>query len=376
MKEELRFETRAVHAGRKADAATGAVAQPIYLSTTFEREADGSFPSGYIYSRSANPNRAALEACLCSLEGGAAAIAFASGSAATMSVFQALAPGAHVIAPEDVYYGTKLQLQDLFARWGLEASFLDLSDLDAVQAALRPNTQLVWIETPSNPLMKITDIAAVSAIAHQAGARVIVDSTWATPLLQSPFLLGADLILHSSTKYLGGHSDVLGGVLVANAEDEFTARIRTLQGAGGAVPSPFDCWLVLRGIQTLPWRMRAHSDNAARVAAYLHGHPRVERVFYPGLADHPGHEVAARQMKGFGGMLSVQIAGGAEAAMNVAANVQIFTRATSLGGTESLLEHRASIEGPHSQTPRNLLRVSVGLEHADDLIADLEQALG
>ncbi|ARU63819.1 cystathionine gamma-synthase [Tumebacillus avium] len=371
----MKFETRAVHAGRTADPATGAVAQPIYLSTTFEREADGSFPAGYVYSRSANPNRAALETCMSSLEEGASAIAFASGSAATMSVFQALSPGAHVIAPEDVYYGTKLQLQDIFARWGLQASFIDMSDLEALKAACRPNTELVWIETPSNPLLKITDISAVAAIAHEAGARVVVDNTWATPLLQSPFELGADLIMHSSTKYLGGHSDVLGGVLVAKVEDDFTRSIRALQGAGGAVPSPFDCWLVLRGIQTLPWRMRAHSDNAGRVAQFLQEHPRVERVFYPGLPEHPGHEIAAGQMKGFGGMLSVQITGGADAAMSVAARVQIFTRATSLGGTESLLEHRASIEGPASKTPPNLLRVSVGLEHADDLIADLEQAL-
>jgi cystathionine gamma-synthase len=371
----MKIETLAVHAGHSADAATGAVTPPIYLSTTFQREADGSYPQGYVYSRSENPNREALERCLCALEGGAAAAAFSSGSAATMSVFQALSPGDHVIAPNDAYYGTAQLLREIFIRWGLEVSFVDMTDLDAVRQAGRPNTRLIWVESPSNPLLRVSDIAEIAGIAHRAGARCACDSTWATPVLQHPLELGADLVMHATTKYLGGHSDVLGGVLVSRSEDELFRRIRKIQGTGGSVPSPFECWLVLRGIRTLPYRMRAHSENAMRVARFLHRHPKVEAVLYPGLHDHPGHEIAARQMDLFGGMLSVQVSGGQQTAMAVASRVRIFTRATSLGGTESLLEHRASIEGPGTHTPQNLLRLSIGLEHPDDLIEDLAQAL-
>ena len=372
----MRFETLAVHAGSGADPTTGAVTPPIHLSTTFERGADGEFPRGYIYSRSGNPNRAALERSLCALEDGAAAATFASGSAATMAIFQALAPGDHVIAPNDAYHGTGTLLREIFTPWGLEASFVDMTDPTLVERAVRPSTRLIWVETPSNPLLKVTDIARVAAIARAAGARCAVDNTWASPVLQRPLALGADLTMHATTKYLGGHSDVLGGAVVVREADEFFERRRLIQTAGGAVPSPFECWLVLRGIRTLPLRVRAQSENAMAVATFLGSHPAVETVHYPGLEWHPGHTVAARQMTAHGGMLSMQVRGGRAAAMAVAARVQLFTRATSLGGTESLIEHRASVEGPGTQTPENLLRLSIGLEHPDDLIEDLRQALG
>lgn len=370
----MRPETVAVHAGRRVDPATGAVAQPIHMTTTFERDPDGSFPRGHLYARNSNPTRAALEQCLSDLEGGAAGAAFGSGSAATAAVFQALAPGDHVIAPSDAYHGTRRLLRETFGPWGLETSFVDMTDPAAVAAALRPRTRLIWIETPSNPLWKVTDIARIVEIARRAGARSVCDNA-AAPVIQRPLALGADIAMYATTKYLGGHGDVMGGALVARADDDFFQRIRKVQAAAGAVPSPFDCWLVLRGIQTLPWRMRAHSDNAARVATFLAAHPRVEVVHYPGLATHPAHDVAARQMTGFGGMLSLQVRGGRDDAMAVAAKVRLFTRATSYGGTESLIEHRASIEGAGTRTPANLLRVSVGLEHPDDLIEDLAQAL-
>lgn len=373
--ESLHLETIAVHAGRAVDPATGAVMPPIHLSTTFERQPDGSYTDGFVYSRSENPNRRALERCLAELEGGAAAAAFSSGQAATSSVLLALGAGDHVILPDDLYFGTQQLALDILARFGLEASMVDMTDLDQVRAAVRPNTRLIWVETPSNPLLKITDIAAVAEIAHAAGALCAVDNTWPSPLGQRPLQLGADFAMHSTTKYLGGHSDILGGTIVAREEGDFFARIRTNQTIGGAVPSPFDCWLLLRSIRTLPYRMRAHSAAAMRVAEFLVDHPRVAAVHYPGLPSHPGHEIAARQMLSYGGMLSIQIEGGMEAAMEVAARVRLFTRATSLGGVESLIEHRASVEGPASKTPANLLRVSVGLEHPDDLIADLAQAL-
>ena len=375
----MRFETLAIHADHEADPATGAVTPPLHLSTTFERQADGSYPHGYIYTRTENPTRAALERLLATLEGGAEGVAeaaaFASGLAATSAVFQSLAPGDHVLAPSDVYHGTAKLLRTVFGPWGLSVDFVDMSDLAAVEVALRPNTRLVWVETPSNPLLKISDVARISALAHGVGAAVAADNTWATPVAQRPLALGADLIVHSTTKYLGGHSDTLGGAVIARVGDERFARIRQIQGSVGAVLSPFDCWLTLRGVRTLAYRMRGHTEHALAVARFLAQHPAVEAVHYPGLPENPGHELAARQMSLFGGMLSVQTHGGADAALAVAAHVRIFTRATSLGGVESLIEHRASIEGPESRTPQNLLRVSVGLEHPDDLIEDLDQAL-
>jgi cystathionine gamma-synthase len=371
----MKLETIAVHAGHEVDAATGAVVPAIHLSTTFERAPDGSYPRGHLYSRNSNPNRAALEAALAALEGGAAAAAFASGSAATSAVFQALAPGDHVVAPADAYHGTLRLLRETFTRWGLATTFVDMTEPGRVAEAVRPATKLVWVETPSNPLWKVVDVGAIAEIARRAGALLVCDNTTATPVLQSPFRLGADLILHATTKFLNGHGDVMGGAVVARDPAGLFERVRAVQASGGAVPSPFDCWLTLRGIRTLPLRVRAHSAHAQRVAEFLTRHPRVEAVHYPGLATHPGHAVAARQMSGFGGMLSFEVRGGREAAMAVAARVRLVTRATSFGGTESLIEHRASIEGPESRTPEGLLRLSVGLEHPDDLIADLDQAL-
>lgn len=371
----MRIETLAVRAGHSVDPSTGAVTPPIHLSTTFEREHDGSYRAGHIYSRTSNPNRDALETALTSLEGGAAAIAYASGSAATLAVFQSLAPGDHVIAPEDAYYGTLRQLREIFVGWGLQCDVADMTDLDDVERKLRPNTKVVWVETPSNPLVRVVDIARLVELAHGAGARCVVDNTWATPVLQHPLALGADVVMHSTTKYLGGHSDLLGGALVARLDDDFVERLRLMQKVGGAVPSAFDCWLLLRGIRTLPWRMRAHCDNAMQVARFLESHGAIEAVHYPGLESHAGHDIAARQMSGFGGMMSIQLRGGETAAIGLSNRLALFTRATSLGGTESLIEHRASVEGPTTLAPLNLLRVSIGLEHPDDLIADLERAL-
>ena len=379
----MKIETLAVHAGHTIDPATGAVSSPIHLSTTFERDAEGTYSRGFMYTRNNNPNRQALEQGISALEGGAAAAAFASGTGASMSIFQALAPGDHVLAHVDAYYGTSRLLREMFLRWGLDVSFVDMSDLRAVEKALRSKTKLAWMETPSNPLLKIVDLAAVAQIAHGVGAICVCDNTWA-PTLQCPFELGADLILHSTTKYFGGHCDVLGGIVVAKIENDLFQRIRSIQYEGGAVPSPFDCWLILRGMRTLPWRMRAHSENAMKVADFLCRHPKVARVHYPGLKSHPGHETAAKQMsihstgaqdKLFGGMLSLEVKDGRDAAISVAAKTKIFTRATSLGGVESLIEHRASIEGAGTTSPEGLLRLSIGLENADDLIEDLDQAL-
>jgi cystathionine gamma-synthase len=371
----MRIETVAVHAGTRVDPGTGAVAPPIHPSTTFERDPDGAYPRGFLYSRNSSPNRVALEECLAALEGGEDSAAFASASAATSAIFLALAPGDHVVAPTDAYHGTLRLLRETFARWGLDTTFVDMTDAGAVRGAVRPTTRLVWVETPSNPLWKVADIVAIGEIARRAGALYVCDNTTATPVLQSPLKLGADLALHATTKYLGGHGDVLGGAVVTRTRDAVFERIRAVQASGGAVPSPFDCWLVRRGIRTLPYRVRAHSENALRVATFLHGHAAVEAVHYPGLPTHPAHDVARRQMTAFGGMVSVQVRGDQARAMAVAAKLRVFTRATSFGGTESLVEHRASIEGAGTRTPPNLLRVSVGLEHPDDLIEDLAQAL-
>jgi cystathionine gamma-synthase len=372
----MRIETLAVHAGHAVDPTTGAVTMPIHLSSTFEREPDGSFRAGHVYARTSNPTRQALESSLAQLEGGAAAIAYGSGSAATLAVFQALAPGDHVLVPDDVYYGTLRQLREIFGVWGLEADQVDMTDLVAVRRAIRPSTRVVWVETPSNPLVRIVDVVRLVELAHAAGARCVVDNTWATPVLQNPLALGADVVMHSTTKYLGGHSDLLGGALIARADDDFVARLRLMQQLGGAIPSPFDCWLLLRGIRTLPWRMRAHCANALAVATFLASHEKIEAVHYPGLPTHAGHEIAARQMRDFGGMLSIQVGSGADEAMAFTARLKLFTRATSLGGPESLIEHRASVEGAATKAPANLLRISIGLEHPDDLIEDLRQALG
>ena len=372
----MRFETLCVHAGTGPDQVTGAVAPPIHLSTTFERDADGEFRRGFKYARDLNPTRQALERAMAAVEGGAAALAFASGQAATSAVFQALRPGDHVILPDAVYYGTPKLVQDLFVPWGLSCSTVRMDDLDAVRAAIRAETRLIWVETPSNPLLTITDIAGIVAIGRDAGARVAVDNTWATPVGQRPIELGADIAMHASTKYLGGHSDVMGGLLVAREDDEFFARVRSIQATAGGIAAPFDSWLILRGLKTLPRRVRAQTENARAVTSFLASHPRVSAVHYSGLASHAGHAIAARQMRLFGGMASFEVRGGRADAMGVASRCRVFTRATSLGGAESLIEHRASIEGPTTRAPEGLLRISLGLEHPDDLVEDLSEALG
>jgi cystathionine gamma-synthase len=371
----MKIETKAIHAGRIIDPATGAVTPPIHLSTTFEREPDGRYPTGFEYIRDGNPNRDGLETCIAALEEGTAAAAFASGSVATMVIFQTLSPGYHVIAPDDLYFGVRQMLNEHFVPWGLNVSFVDMTDLRAVEQAVRAETKLILAESPSNPMIKIMDIKRIAAIARQAGAPFVCDNTMATPVLQQPLALGADFVVHSATKYLGGHSDTMCGLVVAKEDSEMFRRIRKMQKVGGAVASPFTCWLTLRGIQTLPCRMRAHSENALKVATFLSQHPKIESVFYPGLMANPGHEVASRQMSQYGGMMSILVRGKRDEAMAVAARVNVFTRATSFGGPHSFIEHRASVEAPGTRTPENLLRLSIGLEHIDDLIDDLVQAI-
>jgi cystathionine gamma-synthase len=371
----MKIETLAVHAAHEPDPATGAISPPIHLSTTFERAEDGSYPGGYVYGRSSNPNRAQLEAALAELEGGAAAAAFASGLAAIHSIFQALQTGDHAIVSADIYHGTRALLQNVMQRWGLQISFVSFEDTRQVKAALQKNTRLVYVETPSNPLLKIIDLAEAAAFAHAAGAKLVVDNTWATPVLQRPLDLSADLSVHSSTKYFGGHSDVTGGAVIAREDDDFFRRIREVQNLVGGVPSPFDCWFIRRGLATLPLRVLTQSKSAQQIAEFLVSHSAVSQVYYPGLPNHPGHNIAKNQMSTFGGMLSFQVKMGEAASRKVASGTKLFQQATSLGGVESLVEHRASVEGPQTTTPRDLLRVSVGIEHVDDLIADLDQAL-
>jgi cystathionine gamma-synthase len=371
----MRLETICVHAGSAPDPVTGALTPPISLATTFERDPDGEFRRGFKYARDLNPTRQAMELAMAAVEGGAAALAFASGQAATAAVFQALSPGDHVILPDSVYYGTPKLVNEMFVPWGLRATVVPMNDLAAVGEALQHTTRLIWIETPSNPLLTVTDIAGIVAIARQAGARVAVDNTWATPVGQRPLELGADIAMHASTKYLGGHSDVMGGVLVARDDDDFFARVRNIQHTAGAIASPFDAWLVHRGLKTLVWRVKAQTQNAIAVTNFLTRHRNVSVVHYPGLTSHPGHEIAARQMRLFGGMASFEIRGGRAEAFETAAKCRVFTRATSLGGAESLIEHRASIEGAATRAPEGLLRLSIGLENADDLIEDLDRAL-
>ena len=371
----MHLETLAVHAGRGIDPATGAVTPPIHLSTTFERSPTGTYPLGYSYSREENPNRNDLEACLAALEGGKESLAFASGLAVLTAVIQGLEPNDHVVAGDDVYYGLRIVVHQVFGKWPFDVTYADMADLAALKAAIRPTTRLIWFETPSNPLMKLADLRAVAAISRQANAISICDATFTSPIVQRPLDCGVDMVMHSTTKYIGGHSDVVGGALITRHDNYLFERARKSQKYGGAVPSPFDCWLTLRGVSTLPCRMRAHCENAALLAAYLEAHPVVESVHYPGLASHAQHGLATAQMTGFGGMLSFQLKGGRDKAMAVAAAVRLITRATSLGGTHTLIEHRASVEGPQTKTPQNLLRLSVGLENSEDLIRDLEQAL-
>lgn len=370
-----RLETLAVHAGAEPDPQTGAVAPPIHLSTTFQHGPAAERVAGYEYQREGNPTQDRLETALAALEGGAAALAYASGMAAISGLLEALSPGAHVLLPDDCYSGTRYLATGFLPQRGVSARFVDMSDLDAVHAACSPAPALLWVETPSNPLMKICDIAALAGIAQAHGAILCCDNTFATPVLQQPLALGADVVMHSTTKYFGGHSDVLGGALVFARRDALFDTVAHRRHITGGVLSPFSAWLTLRGCRSLPARMAMHCANARALAEYLASHPAVERVNWPGLASHPGHAVARAQMRDFGAMLSVHLRGGREAALRVAGKLRLFTNATSLGGCESLVEHRASVEGQKPVSPQDLLRLSVGLEHADDLVADWAQAL-
>jgi cystathionine gamma-synthase len=359
------------------DETTRAITPPIHVSSTFIRDPDNQYRSGRGYARADNPSYDQAEAVIAHLERGHAAALFASGMAAATAVFQALAPGDHVLAPNVMYWSLRSWLRGFATEWGLQVEFIEMTDPNALEAALRPGrTRLVWIETPANPLWSVTDIAASVALAHQAGARVAVDSTAATPVLTRPLELGADLVMHAATKYLNGHSDVVAGVLVTREDDPHWKRVRALRVQLGAVPGSFEAWLLLRGLRTLVLRVQAASSSAQRIAEHFARHPHVQAVLYPGLPGSPGHAVAVRQMQGgFGGMLSIRVRGGEAAAIATAAQVGLWKRATSLGGCESLIEHRASVEGAGTPAPADLLRLSVGIEHADDLIADLEQAL-
>lgn len=371
----MKLETLSVHVGREVDETTGAVAPPVHLSTTFERDVGGEYSRGFSYTRPDNPSRRALEQCIAALEGGADATAYASGSAASLAVFSLLRPGDHVVAPIEAYHGTAKQLRDIVGPMGVRYDFIDMTNIDTVRAALTDQTRLVWVETPSNPMLNLSDIETIAELGHGRGALVCVDNTFATPIWQRPFDHGADIVMHSSTKYFGGHSDVMGGAVVTRDRGGLSEKLRDYQATAGGVPSGFDCWLLRRSLATLSCRVRAQTETAEKLARHLSTHKGVERVFYPGLERHPGHAIARKQMSGFGAMLSFCVKGGRDEAFAVAARLKLFTRATSLGGVESLIEHRASVEGPHTVTPQNLLRVSVGLEHADDLLADLDEAL-
>jgi cystathionine gamma-synthase len=372
------FETRAIHAGQDPEALYGSVNVPIYQTSTYAQDAVG-VPKRWDYGRGGNPTREAFEIALAALEGGTRGFAFASGMAAETTLLLTLRPGDHVILADDVYGGTYRLLANVLSGWGLESTTVDLADAATLERAFRPTTKLVWIETPSNPMLKIVDLAAVGATAHRAGARVVVDNTFATPALQRPLAFGADAVVHSVTKYLGGHSDLIGGAIVTS-DAEWIERLGFLTNAVGAVPGPMDCYLALRGLKTLAVRMRAHCENARAIAAFLAGHPKVTAVHYPGLAAHPGHGIAARQMSDFGGMVSFEVASDEEA-LDLVTRTELFFLAESLGGVESLIEipgpmTHASVAGSPLEAPGNLIRLSVGIEHPDDLIADLSRALG
>ncbi len=371
-----RFETLAVHAGGAPDPQTGSIAPPLHLSTTYVHGPEAERIHGFMYIRDSNPTQERLEAALAAIEGGETALAFASGMAAATACVQALPAGCHVLMADDGYYDLRTVVREFLPAWGGEATLVDMTNLDAVRRAVRPNTRLLVTESPSNPLMKVADLAELAQVAHGADALLTVDSTFAPPALQRPLELGADVVLHSTTKYLGGHSDVQGGALVFARRSPFFERLLHVRHVLGAVASPFNSWLVLRGLRTLAVRMERHCANAMALARALAEHPGVEAVHYPGLESDPGHGVASRQMRAFGGMLSFRVRGGRAAAVAMLKRLELLSVATSLGGTETLIEHRASSEGPTTTSPQNLLRVSVGLEHADDLIADLKQALG
>ena len=370
------FGTRCVHAANAPDLNTGAIVQPLHLATTFERDADGGYPRGFRYGREGTPNRTALEACVAELEGGVAAVAFSSGLAANLAILEQLSSGDHVVASREGYHGTHRQLREIVARRGVTVEFIDATDTAELKRAVNSRTRLVWLESPANPMLSITDLARAAEIAHARGAMVVCDSTFATPYCQRPIEAGVDVVIHSGTKYFGGHSDVMSGFAIVGTDRELAARVLEWQSLAGAVLAPFDCWLLRRSISTLGLRMQRQCANAFELAQWLSSHAGVERTLYPGLPAHPGHAIARRQMPGgFGAMISVCVRGDAARALNVAGRTQLFRRATSLGGVESLIEHRASIEGPASTTPPNLLRLSIGIEDARDLREDLAQAL-
>jgi cystathionine gamma-synthase len=372
---DWRLATQAVHAGAEPDPATGAVVPPIHMATTFRHGPAGERTAGYEYQREGNPTQDRLETALAMLEGGAAALAFGSGMAAMTALLESLPAGCHVLIPSDCYTGLRVLAREFLPERGIEASAVDMADLAAVAAALRPSTRLLWAETPSNPQLRIADLAALATLAHGHGAILAADNTFATPILQQPLALGADVVMHSTTKYFGGHSDVMGGALVFARRDRLFDAVGHRRHVTGAILAPFSAWLTLRGCRSLPARMAWHCRNARVVAEFLAPHPALEALHWPGLASHPGHAVAAAQMRDFGAMLSIRLRGGRDAALAVAAALRLFTNATSLGGAESLVEHRASVEGPEPVSPANLLRLSVGLEDPADLVADLRQAL-
>jgi len=370
----MKFETLAVHAA-SPDPATGAAAPPIHLATTFTRDANLALSGDFQYAREGGPTHALLESALARLDGGEAALVFASGMAAGLAILQGLAPGDRVLLPDDAYYGFRVAARDFLAKWGIVTDVVDMGDLANLARALETPARVVCLETPSNPLLKVVDLAGAIALAKQASAITVVDNTFATPALQRPLELGADVTLQSSTKYLGGHSDVMGGALVFARRDALFDHVEHARHILGAVASPFASWVVLRGLRTLALRMERHSENAMAVASTLAAHPNVTAVHYPGLPGHPGHAIATRQMRAFGGMLSFRVRGGREAAIAAVAKAKLFVRATSLGCVESLIEHRATSEGPASTAPPELVRLSIGIEHVDDLIGDLDQAL-
>lgn len=370
------FRTLAIKSTEHAFEKARPVSMPLYLSTTYVRNEDGSYNHDFLYSRADNPNRKVLENSIAQLENGAVAYAFSSGMAAVHAIFQSLRPGDHILLPDDIYFNIYALVNEIFSPWQLEFTLVDMSDLDAVSQAMQNNTRLIWIETPSNPQLKISDLGAIVDLAHHRDCIVAVDNTWPTPVITKPIDFGVDIVVHSTTKYFGGHSDVLGGVVVFKEINTRSERVQRIQALSGGVPSPFDCWLISRGIQTLALRVKAQTESAQRLAEYLDQHTAIEQVNYPGIPNHPQHEIAKKQMSdGFGAMLSVLVKGDADQAIAITNRLQLFTTATSLGGVESLVEHRKSVEGPDSLTPDNLIRISVGLEDIRDLMADWEQAL-
>ncbi len=375
MKQKPKFETIAIKSAENKYTDLAPVSTPIYLSSTYKRSIDGSYMNDFVYSRTNNPNRSIVEESIALLENGKHAYAFSSGMAAISAVFQSLKAGDHILLPDDIYFAVRKLMEEVFKRWDLYCDYVDMTDCELIKKSIKPNTSLIWIESPSNPQLKLSDIEAIAEIAHQNKALCAVDNTWLTPVFQNPFDFGADIVVHSTTKYFGGHSDVIGGCVVVN--DEILAeKIKNIQILSGAVPAPFDCWLIGRGIQTLYLRVKKQSKNALKLAKYLENHPKIDTVLYPGLKSHPQHLLTKKQQKkGFGAMLSVLINGNEEETIKISTKLAYFTTATSLGGVESLVEHRKSVEGKNSATPNNLLRISVGIEHIDDLIADWESAL-